>query len=131
MKCTGLAVLGVALVTATAASAQTTVTREVSEMPVETIITRSPFGMTVERRVLPQAGEVITAPVNEGVVVARLRDVQPPAATDLAKQEPELESNVRQGMANSLAAAVTQAFADRYPAQVNQAAVDSIVSTAR
>lgn len=63
MKCTGLAVLGVALVTATAASAQTTVTRQVSEMPVETIITRSAAGTTVERRVLPMEGEVVTAPI--------------------------------------------------------------------
>ena len=53
MKPTGIAVLGVALLAATAASAQTTVTREVSDMPVETIITTSPNGTVVTRRVLP------------------------------------------------------------------------------
>jgi len=61
MKCSGLAVLAVALVSATAASAQTTVTRQISDMPVETTIIRSPTETVVQRRVLPAANETIVA----------------------------------------------------------------------
>lgn len=63
MKPSGLAILGAALLATTAASAQTTVTREVSDMPVETTITTSPNGTVVTRRVLP-ATEVVREAVS-------------------------------------------------------------------
>ncbi len=78
-----------------------------------------------------KVGDVVSAPVNDGVVVARLREIVPPSATDLAKQGPELISNVRQGIANSLAAAVTQAYTERYPVKLNQTALDSLITTAQ
>lgn len=69
MRSIGLAALGLSLVTATAAYAQTTVTREVSEMPVETTITRSPSRTVITRRVLPTVTEV--RPAQRTVVATR------------------------------------------------------------
>src|SRR5262245_35314408 len=96
MKCSGLAVLGVALISATAASAQTTVTREISNMPVETTIIRSPNGTVVERRVLPaEPSRVVTssrrivappARVERRVVTRRVRGPAPVYA--MATTEP-------------------------------------------
>jgi hypothetical protein len=62
MKSLGLAVLGLALIPASAALAQTTVTREVSDMPVETTITRSPTGTMIQRRVLAPEQTIVAAP---------------------------------------------------------------------
>jgi hypothetical protein len=76
MKKLGLAALGLSLVTATAASAQTTVTREISEMPVETTIVRSPNGTSVTRRVLP-----ITDMDREGVERVIVTPVEPSSRT--------------------------------------------------
>jgi hypothetical protein len=67
MKSLGLAVLGLALVPATAALAQTTVTREVSDMPVETTITRSPTGTVIQRRVLAPEETYVAAPATRTV----------------------------------------------------------------
>jgi hypothetical protein len=66
MKSIGFAALGLSLIATTAASAQTTVTREVSDMPVETTIIRSPTGTTVTRRVLPAENEAIVVPAPSG-----------------------------------------------------------------
>jgi len=78
MRSIGLAALGLSLVTATAAYAQTTVTREVSEMPVETTITRSPSRTVITRRVLPTVTEVLPA---QRTVVATRRPAYASART--------------------------------------------------
>jgi hypothetical protein len=83
MKKIGLAALGLSLVTATAAFAQTTVTREISDMPVETTIVRSPSGTTVTRRVLPTTGteRVIVTPVEPSSRTVTVREPRAPRAT--------------------------------------------------
>lgn len=79
----GLAVLGLSL--ATAASAQTTVTRQVSDMPVETTIVRSPSGTTVTRRVLDNEPIVVPAPPARTRTVTTVRSSRPIAERPRAR----------------------------------------------
>jgi hypothetical protein len=95
MKRIGLAALGLSLITVAAAQAQTTVTREISEQPVETTIVRTPAGTTVTRRVLPMEGEqVIVTPVDPAAprsttVVHERRAAPPPRTTTRVATRPQ------------------------------------------
>jgi len=96
MKSSGLAVLGLSLLTAAAAHAQTTVTRQVSDMPVETTITQSPAGMTVTRRVLE--GPVATEQIVTRTAVPRVsRTVTTTVSSTPARRTASRERPSRQG----------------------------------
>ena len=75
----------------------------------------------------------MTAHIADGAVVARLRGKSfPPADTgDTAKVRTQIASAVKEGIADDLVTEIGQAFASRYPAKVNNAAIDRLVSEAR
>ena len=86
----------------------------------------------LEKLFAAKPGEVVSAPVVDGVVVARLREIVPPGPVgDAAKANAEIENAVKVGIGNDLLTAMNRAFAERYPSAINKAALDKIVSGAR
>jgi len=79
-----------------------------------------------------KTGDVVIADVTGGAVIARLRDIMQPAdSPDAADMRAKMASLVKESVANDLSESMYRAIANRYPVQVNQKAVDSIVGTAR
>jgi peptidyl-prolyl cis-trans isomerase D len=78
-----------------------------------------------------KVGDVITAPVVDGVVIARLRDVIPASEGEVAKQRDQIAQNLRRSIGADLETALTVAFAERYPAKINSKALDTLVTSTR
>jgi peptidyl-prolyl cis-trans isomerase D len=99
----------------------------------------NPSHMIDKNRVSPElvtklfaakTGDVMSAPVAGGAVVARLREViHPDNSGDAAQIRAELTESMKQGMADDLVKQMTEAFAARFPAQVNTKSVGSLVTT--
>ena len=77
-----------------------------------------------------KVGDVFVAPVQNGVLVARLKEVNPgvPVGAQAALQA-QLEQSVRNDIGSNLMDQVSKAFADRYPAEVDQKSIDSMITT--
>ncbi|TAL03028.1 MAG: hypothetical protein EPO08_05400, partial [Rhodospirillaceae bacterium] len=76
-------------------------------------------------------GDVVTANVVDGAVVARLREIVPPADVgDTAKIRAQIAESVKEGIADDLVSEMSLAFASRYPARLNNATLDRLASGA-
>jgi len=77
-------------------------------------------------------GEVFTADVGEGVLVARMKDiVEPPATGVLATQRNQMTASLRNAVTADLFDQMNASFAAQYPVEVNQTVIDQMVRTAR
>jgi hypothetical protein len=75
-------------------------------------------------------GDTVSAPVADGVVVARLREVIPATGNpEIQSQSAQVADNLRQTVGNDLIAAMNRAFAERYPAKINRDTLDSMAGT--
>ncbi len=75
-------------------------------------------------------GDVFTAPVATGIIVARLKEIAPPKPVgDLARAREELAAATRNELSSNLADQLGRAFTIRYPVDVDQKAIDDIVGT--
>lgn len=98
-------------------------------------------GVVVDtRRVSPElleplfaakVGDVITAPVVDGIVIARLKDIRPAQPADPAAGYGQLVDALKNSIGSDLMDQFTRAFGKRYPVEVNKTVVDDLVSRAR
>jgi peptidyl-prolyl cis-trans isomerase D len=73
-------------------------------------------------------GEVFTADVGDGVVVARLKEVTVPQPVgQLAATRDEINNSLRNAMAGDLVEQMNAEFTKRYPVDVNETVVDQMV----
>jgi peptidyl-prolyl cis-trans isomerase D len=83
----------------------------------------------LEKLFTAKPGDVITANVANGTVVARLRDIIPPGdGEDTAKLRAQVANAVKEGIAQDLLAETSQALSERYPAKVNQKVIDHMAA---
>jgi peptidyl-prolyl cis-trans isomerase D len=76
-----------------------------------------------------KVGDVVSAPVVDGVVIARVREVIPASGNaEVARASGQMAETIQQGIAADLTAAMTSAFTQRYPSEINTQALDSIVA---
>jgi peptidyl-prolyl cis-trans isomerase D len=76
-----------------------------------------------------KTGDVVTADVPTGVVVARLREVTPPNETgDAAQMRAQMAKFVQDGIADDLAIEMGRAFAAKFPAKINTKSLETLVS---
>jgi peptidyl-prolyl cis-trans isomerase D len=74
-------------------------------------------------------GDVVTADVATGVLVARLRDVVPPGQDgDAAQLRAQMAKFVKDGIADDLATEMGRAFATRFPAKINSKSLETLVT---
>ncbi|MDX2224868.1 MAG: peptidyl-prolyl cis-trans isomerase [Rhodospirillaceae bacterium] len=75
-----------------------------------------------------KVGDVMTAPVVDGYVVARLKEVVPPAPSgELATALSEIKAGTRNAMAQDLLSQFDRAIAGRYQVAVNQETLDQLL----
>ena len=74
-----------------------------------------------------KVGDTVNAPVVDGVMIARLREIIPASSNlDLKMQEAPVAENLRKSVGNDLVAAMNRSFGDRYPAKINNETLDSL-----
>jgi peptidyl-prolyl cis-trans isomerase D len=84
----------------------------------------------LDRLFKAKVGEVVVAPVQEGFVVARLKDVNSATPTGTqAEVQKQLAESVRNDIGSNLMDQVYKAFANRYPVEIDRTAVDNITAT--
>ena len=83
----------------------------------------------MEKLFSAKVGDVITAPVATGVVLARLKEIDEPKATGtLANSRDELKDATRAEIGDNIAEQLGRAFISKYPVEVDQKAIDEMVS---
>ncbi len=83
----------------------------------------------LEKLFSAQAGDVISAPVVEGFVVARVKEIiSPNAEGALLNAQMRLRATVVNAMREDLADQIVQAFATRYPAEINNEVIDQTLA---
>ena len=83
----------------------------------------------LERLFTAQPGDVISAPVAEGFVVARVKKIIPPNPEGaLVTAQAQLRATVIKAMREDLADQVVQAFAARYPVEINKEVIDQTLA---
>lgn len=78
-----------------------------------------------------KVGDVFVAPVAEGMVIARLKDVAAPTAAEVAQLETQAAKEVKTAIQNDLAEQMTKALAMRFPVEVNTKLIDQTVGDVR
>jgi len=77
-----------------------------------------------------KAGEVFVAPVQDGVVIARLKEIIPATPTgSLAVTQVELYQSVRNDIGSNLMDAFSKGLAARYPVTVDQKIIDGVMAS--
>lgn len=100
-----------------------------------------PQGAPVDvRRVSPELleplfnakiGDVVTASVADGVVVARLKEIVPAQAAKPESGYTQLADSFKTAIGNDLMEEMSRAFGKRYPLEVNNTVVDDLISRQR
>lgn len=76
-----------------------------------------------------QVGDVVSAPVSDGFVIARVKQINAPEpAGDLVASQRQIKSLVTNAMREDLADQVVKAFAVRYPVELNNEVIDQTVT---
>ena len=78
-----------------------------------------------------KVGDVITATVLDGVLVARLKEIRPAQAGDPASGYAQLVEGLKTAIGGDLMDQITRAFGKRYPVEVNTAVIDDMISRQR
>ena len=78
-----------------------------------------------------KVGDVITATVLDGVVIARLKEIRPAQSTDAASGYGQLVEGLKTAIGSDLMDQITRAFSKRYPVEVNTAIIDDMISRQR
>ncbi len=96
-----------------------------------------PLGAPIDmRRVSPEllaplfnakVGDVVTAAVADGVVVARLKEIVPAQAAKPESGYAQLADSFKTAIGNDLMEEMSRAFAKRYPLEVNNTVVDDLI----
>jgi hypothetical protein len=76
-------------------------------------------------------GDVVTVPVADGVVIARLKDVHPAQANAADNGYSQLADTFKTAIGNDLMEEMSRAFGKRYPLEVNNTIVDDMISRQR
>lgn len=76
-------------------------------------------------------GDVVTVPVADGVVVARLKEVRPAPANVAESGYSQLADSFKTAIGNDLMEEMSRAFGKRYPLEVNNTIVDDMISRQR
>ena len=75
------------------------------------------------------SGNVVSAPVADGFVIARLKQTNIPNSEGrLASSHLQLKTTVQNTMREDIADQVVKAFAARYPAEINNEVIDQMIS---
>lgn len=83
----------------------------------------------LERLFMANVGDVVTAPVLNGHVIARLKEIVPARAEGESAAAPmQISGSVRMAMQQDLLAQFTRAAEDRYPVTVNQQVIDDLLA---
>jgi len=83
----------------------------------------------LEKLFKAKPGEIFTANVADGIVVARLTMVQTPsAAGSPATEQEQLSMSLRRDVGVDIIDQMAKAFAARYPAELNQTAIDQMIT---
>ena len=81
----------------------------------------------LEKLFTANPGNVVTASVPHGATVARLREIIPPSNFgDAARLRKEISTVLQDTLSDDIKAQMSSAFAERYPAQVNEKAVKNV-----
>lgn len=84
----------------------------------------------LERLFKAKVGDIVSAPVVNGYVIARLKEVVPPRAEgEMAAAPTQIKLDVRNAMAQDLLLQFTRALENRYPVTVNQEVVDQLAAS--
>ena len=78
-----------------------------------------------------KVGDVFVAPVAEGMVIARLKDISAPTAAEVAQFEAQAGKEVKASIQNDLAEQMTRALAQRFPVEINTKLIDQTVGDQR
>jgi hypothetical protein len=83
----------------------------------------------LEKLFKAKEGDVFTAPVQNGVVVARVKDIvtATPTGAQLASEQQLLQS-LKQDIGSNLVDQVTKSFTARFPATVDQKSLDTMTA---
>jgi peptidyl-prolyl cis-trans isomerase D len=73
-----------------------------------------------------KVGDVFSAPVVDGVLIARIKEVSPPAQSTDADVR-QLADNVKSSIQSDLADELTKAFGKRFPTEVNTKLIDETI----
>ncbi|MBY0511111.1 MAG: peptidyl-prolyl cis-trans isomerase [Rhodospirillaceae bacterium] len=84
----------------------------------------------LDRLFKAKVGEVVVAPVQDGFVVARLKEVAGATPTGTqAEVQKQLRESIRNDIGSNLMDQVYKAFANRYPVEVDRTIIDNITAT--
>jgi peptidyl-prolyl cis-trans isomerase D len=78
-----------------------------------------------------KVGDVVSAPVLDGIVVARLKEIRPAQTADPASGYGQMVDALKSSIGNDLMDQFTRAFGKRYAVEVNHTVVDDLVARAR
>jgi len=82
----------------------------------------------LEKLFAAKVGDVFTAPVAGGVMVARLKEINVPVASgNLVAAREQLAQGLKRDIAGDIDDQFLRALAQRYPVEVDQASIDKIV----
>jgi peptidyl-prolyl cis-trans isomerase D len=84
----------------------------------------------LERLFKAKVGDVVTAPVLNGHVIARLKEIVPAKAEgELATAPAQLSASVKNTVSQDLLLQFTRALSERYPVTVNKEVVDQLTAS--
>jgi len=96
-------------------------------------LTKAPStGYITDSLFTTKVGDVFAAPVADGFVVAKVREIRAAAPTgDFAQAETQLKASLQQSIASDLMDQLTRGLSTRYPVEVNNKVVNDMVAQAR
>ncbi len=104
------------------------ITRFGSGLEVQHVVDRTRISaMMLEKMFNSKVGDVFTAPVESGIIVARLKEVNIPKPDAAVAAHQQMSDALRGGIAQDISAQASAAFAARYPVEVDQKSIDTIV----
>ena len=78
-----------------------------------------------------KVGEVVTAAVADGMVIARLKEIRPAQPSAPESGYSQLADSLKGAIGNDLMEAMSRAFGKRYPVEVNNTVVDDLIARQR
>ena len=85
----------------------------------------------IDKMFSAKVGDVVVAPVAEGMVIARVKDISAPTSAEIAQFEAQASKEVKNSIQNDLAEQMTKALAQRFPVEVNTKLIDQTIGDQR
>ncbi|MBX7198873.1 MAG: peptidyl-prolyl cis-trans isomerase [Rhodospirillaceae bacterium] len=78
-----------------------------------------------------KVGDVVTAPVVDGFVIARVKEIRPAQPNVAESGYSQLAESIKAAIGNDLMEEMSKAFGKRYPLEINNTMIDDLVSRQR